>query len=94
MKNTKCALIVFVALASLVGSAITIADISVVGAADSGASWDKFVQCRNDCNEQFGGVDVIPPAATRTSYLAYANCVAACERKYWKQFDNEMDSDK
>lgn len=94
MNNMKCALIAFVTLACIMGSAITIADVSSAIAADQGASWDKFVQCRNDCNEQFGGVDVIPPAATRTGYLAYANCVADCERRYWKKFDKEMDSDK
>jgi hypothetical protein len=68
--------------------------ISTAVAADSGDAWDQFQRCKINCNESFGGVDVLPPAASGGTSLAWSNCILACERKYWKQFDKEMELDK
>lgn len=94
MNNMKSVFMTLAALALIAGSSTLTGEFSLADAAGQGASWEKFQDCRNDCNEQFGSVDILPPSTSRTSYLAYANCVAACERKYWRGFDKEMDSDK
>jgi hypothetical protein len=46
--------------------------------------FDKFTQCKIDCNEIFGGIDMMPsPRAP----LGHADCVLQCERRFWKDFD-------
>ena len=48
--------------------------------------FDKFRQCKIDCNEAFGGLDIFPsPRAPQ----GHADCVLKCERRFWKDFDRD-----
>ena len=71
--------IVLIVLVLLIG----FASISHAQGADN---FDKFRQCKVDCNEAFGGVDVFP--STR-SPMGHAECIQQCERKFWKEFDRQ-----
>jgi hypothetical protein len=51
--------------------------------------------CQQDCRSRFG-YDVYANPQWRGggggdgAYYAYANCIADCNRRFWKSFDNEM----
>lgn len=51
--------------------------------------------CQQECRSRFG-YDLYANPQWRGgpggngAYYAYANCIAECNRKFWKAFDNEM----
>jgi hypothetical protein len=52
--------------------------------------------CQQDCRSRFGVDMYANPqwrggSGTDGAYYAYANCIASCNRRFWKAFDNEMD---
>ncbi len=52
--------------------------------------------CQQDCRSRFGYDIYANPQwrggpGTSGTYYAYANCIAKCNRRFWKNFDNEMD---
>jgi hypothetical protein len=65
--------------------------ISAAAAEPPGATWDRFEQCKIDCNEAYGGVDLLPPAVGGAGALGYSNCVLKCDRSYWKDFDRQFE---
>jgi hypothetical protein len=93
MNSVKSLMIGAVGLAVLAGAVILFFQAHMVGAAEPGASWDQYQQCKIDCNENYGGVDTFPPALRGGESLGWSNCVLRCERTYWKQFDKETGSD-
>jgi hypothetical protein len=59
-------------------------------AADASNNWDQYQQCKIDCNESYGGLDVHPPSLRGGGGpQGWSNCVLKCDRDYWKQFDQE-----
>jgi hypothetical protein len=94
MRNGTSVVKKVVGLAVLVSAVLVLSQAPVVGAAELGASWDQFEQCKINCNESYGGLDVFPPGLRRGGTLGWSNCVLACERKYWKQFDKDTDDSK
>jgi hypothetical protein len=93
--KTKTFVIAVVVLVFLSSAGHVVMGTTTAAAGDSGDAWEQFQQCKIDCNQIYGGVDVLPPPASSSgTSLGWANCVLACERKYWKQFDKEMESDK
>jgi len=63
---------------------------SSLAADQPGANWDRYQQCKIDCNETYGGVDIFPPAVRGGGALGYSNCVLSCDRRYWKDFDRQF----
>jgi hypothetical protein len=59
-------------------------------AADGANAWDHYQQCKIDCNESYGGLDVFPPSVGDGAAQGWSQCVLKCEREYWKKFDREM----
>lgn len=93
MSNLKSFVLSLVGVALLVGAGIML-QAHLVGAAEPGAAWDQYQQCKIDCNESWGGLDTMPPALRGGESLAWSNCVLRCERKYWHQFDKETGMNK
>ncbi len=51
--------------------------------------------CESECSLAYGGTEWSPPALGRSEAIGYSNCILACQRKYWKQFDKDTErSDK
>lgn len=48
--------------------------------------FDAFQQCKIDCNEAYGGLDIFP---SRRDPVGHADCILKCERKFWKDMDRE-----
>ena len=94
MNSMKSFMIGVVGLAVLAGAVILLLQAHMVGAAEPGASWDQYQQCKIDCNESYGGLDTMPPALRDGVSLGWSTCVLKCERTYWKQFDKETGLDK
>ena len=86
MQPSRTLVIAAVGLALLAGMLVLVPP---AGAGPAG-SWDQFQQCKIDCNEGYGGLDVNPPALSGARGLGYSNCVLRCERRYWKNFDKDM----
>jgi hypothetical protein len=87
-----------VVIAQSAGDPLQSADYSAVAEAlFTPQSGDKDLSgCQQDCRSRFG-VDVYANPQWRRgpghdgAYYAYANCIAECNRKFWKAFDKEMD---
>ncbi len=93
MKTVKSLMIGVVGLAVLTGAVILFVQAHMVAAAEPGADWDQYQQCKIDCNNDYGGLDTLPPALRSGNSLGWSNCVLRCERKYWKRFDKDTGSD-
>lgn len=46
-------------------------------------------ECEADCRWIYGGSEWSPPPLKGASVIGYNNCILACQRKYWKQFDKD-----
>ena len=58
----------------------------VVSHAQDSGMFDKYRQCKIDCNEAFGGLDVFP---SERAPQGHAECILKCERKFWRNFDKD-----
>ena len=94
MNGLKLFTIAMLGFVFIAGSVVLVNEVPEAVASDPGAALDEFEQCKIDCNEIFGGLDIFPPSATGARSLGWANCVLRCERKYWKRFDKESESDE
>ncbi len=54
--------------------------------ADDGEIFDAFQQCKIDCNEAYGGVDIFP---SKRAPVGHADCILKCERQFWKNMDRQ-----
>jgi hypothetical protein len=53
---------------------------------DDGGIFDAFQQCKIDCNEAYGGIDVFP---SKRAPVGHAECILKCERQFWKNMDRK-----
>ncbi|AFM23403.1 hypothetical protein [Desulfomonile tiedjei] len=74
------------------GSAILLASLIVLVTAvpvswsASNEIFDAFEQCKIDCNEAYGGLDIFP---SKRAPVGHADCILKCERRFWKAMDRE-----
>ncbi len=80
-------------IAAAIGLVFLLSGVSVnFGLAEDriGGNWDRYQDCKIDCNEAYGGYNVFPPPLSGVDALGYSNCVQACDREYWKNFDKQF----
>lgn len=83
MQQRNAFVIVAVGLASL----LALAYITSVASADQQVgSLDKFTQCKIDCNEAYGGLNIWPSFRDPPGH---ADCVLKCERRLWRDIEKE-----
>ncbi len=83
MQQSKFFVIVIAGLATMFVLACIVPTTSSAQGADF---FDKFRQCKVDCNEAYGGLDIFPsPRAPQ----GHADCMLKCERRFWKDFDKD-----
>lgn len=54
----------------------------------NGQEFDRQL-CERDCRSRFGYELYFWSGSGPSSYWAFANCMAECDRKFWKQFDQD-----
>jgi hypothetical protein len=85
--NTKQQLIILGALAILISGLISLGNAQ---ASDLGSERDL---CLQDCRQwigEFGGFKGGHRGRSDSQYRLYALCVERCERRFWKEFDNQF----
>lgn len=56
--------------------------------ADGSTEFDRQ-RCEMECRSRFGYELYFSPGGGTGAYWAYASCMADCDRKFWKQFDED-----
>ncbi|MGB6068792.1 MAG: hypothetical protein WBG50_28615 [Desulfomonilaceae bacterium] len=60
--------------------------IPAVSSAQVPGIFEKYQQCKADCNEAYGGYDQWPSPFFP---MGHAECFQKCERSFWRDFDRQ-----